>query len=90
MDSIIHFITTACFDKIIHTGLTDLVSMAFLLKASAVSALTHPTPTLTPGQNDGHFADDIFKCIFVNEKFFISIRISLFLRVQLANKTSLF
>ena len=30
-----------------------------------------------PGQNDRHFAEDLFKCIFVNEKFYISIRNSL-------------
>ena len=30
-----------------------------------------------PGQNGHHFADDIFKCIFVNEKFCILIEISL-------------
>ena len=30
-----------------------------------------------PGQNGRHFADNLFKCIFVNEKFCISIRISL-------------
>ena len=30
-----------------------------------------------PGQNGRHFADDIFKYIFVNEKFCISIQISL-------------
>ena len=30
-----------------------------------------------PGQSGRHFADDIFKCIFVNEKFCISIKISL-------------
>ena len=29
------------------------------------------------GQNGRHFADDVFKCIFVNEKFCISIQISL-------------
>ena len=29
------------------------------------------------GQNDHHFADDIFKCIFLNEKILILIRISL-------------
>ena len=34
----------------------------------------NPSP---PGQNDRHFADDIFKCIFMNEKFGILIRISL-------------
>ena len=31
----------------------------------------------SPGQNGQHFADDILKCIVVNEKFYILIRISL-------------
>ena len=30
-----------------------------------------------PGQNGRHFADDIFRCIFVNEKLCILIKISL-------------
>ena len=30
-----------------------------------------------PGQNGRHFTDDIFKCIFMNEKFCIPIGISL-------------
>ena len=30
-----------------------------------------------PGQNGCHFADDVFKSILVNEKFCISIQISL-------------
>ena len=30
-----------------------------------------------PGQNGCHFADDMFKFIFLNEKFYISIWISL-------------
>ena len=30
-----------------------------------------------PGQNGCHFADNIFKCMFMNEKFYILIRISL-------------
>ena len=38
----------------------------------------HPTPhTRTTGQNGRHVANDIFKCIFVNEKFCILIEISL-------------
>ena len=36
--------------------------------------LPHPHP---PGQNGRHFADDIFMCIFVNEKVYIMIKISL-------------
>ena len=30
-----------------------------------------------PGQNGCHLAEDVFRCIFVNEKFCISIKISL-------------
>ena len=37
----------------------------------------YPINSSSPGQNGRHFADDIFKCIFVNEKFFILIEISL-------------
>ena len=33
--------------------------------------------TLRPRQNDCHFADDTFKCIFLNENVWISIAISL-------------
>ena len=33
--------------------------------------------TLRPRQNGGHFPDDIFKCIFLNENEWISITISL-------------
>ena len=32
---------------------------------------------ISPGQNGRRFADDIFRCIFVNEKFYILIKISL-------------
>ena len=33
--------------------------------------------TLRPRQNGRHFADDVFKCIFLNENIWISIRMSL-------------
>ena len=33
--------------------------------------------TLRMRQNGGHFSDDIFKCIFLNENIYISIKISL-------------
>ena len=32
---------------------------------------------LKPGQNGRNFADDIFKCIFLNENIWISIKMSL-------------
>ena len=39
--------------------------------------LRHPVNSSLPEQNDHHFADDIFKCIFMNEKLRILIQISL-------------
>ena len=44
----------------------------YLYEKSVHDDLTH-----TPGQNGRHFADDIFICIFVYEKFYILIKISL-------------
>ena len=41
------------------------------------SAINAPFNTLRPRQNGRHFADDIFKCIFLNEYVWISIKISL-------------
>ena len=40
------------------------------LSSSAANAVS-------PGQNGRHFTDDVFKCIFLNEKFYILIQISL-------------
>ena len=37
----------------------------------------YPLNSSPPGQNGRHFGDDIFRCIFVNEKFCILIKISL-------------
>ena len=37
----------------------------------------YPVNTLRPRQNGRHFADDIFKCIFLNENVSIAIEISL-------------
>ena len=38
-----------------------------------ICALTH----LPPGKYGCHFADDIFKCIFLNDKYWIFMKISL-------------
>ena len=40
-------------------------------------ALTTPSLLISPGQNRLRFADDIFRCIFMNEKLCILIQISL-------------
>ena len=39
--------------------------------------LPKPINTLRPRQNGRHFADDVFKCIFLNENVWISLMISL-------------
>ena len=43
--------------------------------------------SLRPRQNGRHFADDLFKCIFLNENVWISIKFHwrLFLRVRSIN-----
>ena len=44
---------------------------------AAVASFTKEVNTLRPRRNRRHFADDIFKCIFLNENVLISINISL-------------
>ena len=46
-----------------------------LSKLNGISA--HRFNTLRPRQNERHFADDIFKWLFLNENVWISIKISL-------------
>ena len=56
-----------------HITWSSLVQvMAFCLTAPS-----HYLNTLRPRQNGRHFPDDIFKCIFLNENAWISIKISL-------------
>ena len=42
-----------------------------------IQTKVNPLNTLSPRQNGRHFADDAFKCIFLNENVSISIEISL-------------
>ena len=42
-----------------------------------VETVRQPVNTLRPGQSGCHFADNIFKCIFLNENVWIPIKISL-------------
>ena len=53
-------------------GLKDAVSLMFHWSSARLYLNSSP-----PGQNGRHFADDIFRCVFVNEKSCILIRISL-------------
>ena len=53
-----------------------IVYNAFLMMLKK-QCTTYPINSSPPGQNGRHFADIIFRCIFVNEKFCILIKISL-------------
>ena len=57
----------------INMGLTRLDKVPSAEKADVVELIN----TLRPRQNGLHFPDDIFKCIFVDENVWISIKISL-------------
>ena len=48
-----------------------------IYKMVAISSRPHCVDILRPRQNVRHFPDDIFKCIFVNDNVWISIKISL-------------
>ena len=54
-------------------------AMGDILRSNFTFQCSHGNPNqlIFPGQNGRHFADDIFRCIFVNEFFFILITISL-------------
>ena len=52
-----------------HTCVTKMCRLTYVLHKMINSS--------PPGQNDRHFTDDILRCIFVNEKFYILIKISL-------------
>ena len=66
-----------------HWGLVRLVTFGEIwIKIGSGNSLlpmapSHYLNTLRQRQNGHHFADDIFKCIFLNENTWISLRISL-------------
>ena len=51
--------------------------MHCVITQHAITGLDYFINSSPPGQNGRHFADDIFRCIFVNENFCILIKISL-------------
>ena len=48
-----------------------------ILWLTSVAVSTQSVNTLKPRQNGRHFADDIFKCIFLNENVWIPIKFSM-------------
>ena len=68
----------SCFERVC----VLLLNFTWLWLKPARVTFTHPVCTAVfnsspPRQNDRHFADIIFKCLFLNEKFCILIQISL-------------
>ena len=61
-------------DGYIHQNKIALASRTHQTDSFILSAMIN---TLRPRQNGRHFADDIFKCIFLNENVWIQIEISL-------------
>ena len=61
-------------------AMTNMMEYLQALLSLHIHGLTHP-----PGQNGRRFADDIFRCIFVNENFIVWFKFhwSMFLRDQL-------
>ena len=56
---------------------TIVIFKDMYLKIALQKAICPCVNTLGPRQNGHHFADDIFKCIFLNENILIIIKISL-------------
>ena len=81
-DILIQLLQKCVFEGPINNKSELLSTMTFLMQF-VVNLVNGPLDKGKPyylsplGQHDRHFADDVFKCIFVNGKFCILIRISL-------------
>ena len=81
-DVVVCTITLCSMAAIRHTGYIIILA-PFLYKGVVLSVSEIPLwrsydrISYRPRQNGHHFADDIFKCIFLNENVLISIKISL-------------
>ena len=69
-------VTYKCCSNKWNLALTFSTSLNKLLNKQLLVILRHLN-TLRPRQEGGHFPDDVFKCIFLNENVWISIKISL-------------
>ena len=57
--------------------MTHLLLQAIIFQNAHIAQHAYRVNTLTPRQNGRRFADDIFKCIFLNENARIALKISL-------------
>ena len=60
-----------------HYSHYDVIVMLWSILSISSTHCCHFFNTLRPKQNERNFADDIFKCIFLNENVWISSKISL-------------
>ena len=67
-----------------HKGpVTDVTVLCHYIPLFYMDVISYPCPNVAdvnsspPGQNGCHLADDIFRCVFINENFCIVIKISL-------------
>ena len=67
----------ACANGPVVNGLSDYCCRQVVTFCRFVAKTVVDINTLRPRQNRRHIADDIFKCIFLNENAWISLKISL-------------
>ena len=67
----------ACIWKNVFENVICVMIAFFCFKVVVNFTVTFLFNSLRPRQNGRHFADDIFKCIFLHENAWISIKISL-------------
>ena len=71
----------SCFDQmrcqVAHLGQDTALAWSQLITKQECYVWESQLNTLRPRQDGRHFADDIFKCLFLNENVWISIKISL-------------
>ena len=65
-----------CFGEVCSGDLIDTQSVLVVTACSSVPSRCQAINSSPHGQNGCHFANDIFRCIFVNGKFCILIKIS--------------
>ena len=76
--SIFPQISTYCFDIVLDGSIPDVhINVPLLHQVSGYLIYPLYINSFLPGQNGRHFVDHIFRCICVNEKFCILIKISL-------------
>ena len=80
-----------CFHMVLSIFFTSVSQWRIWMRWVSIKPHEDIINSSPPGQNGRHFADNVFRCIFVNEKFFIMIKFSLKFvpKGQIDNNTAL-